>query len=115
MRREFKLLQAGSGGGTSAHAIYFQIESVTCEDDGTKILYVQPTWYTGGCTKSIPGEDEYGMIEVIDPCSVLAYYTAEWLEQNSVTGRATYMYPRGAEYCEPQWLLDTICGQPACE
>ncbi len=102
----------GGGGGT--HEIWFTIESVICNDDGSKTLYVTATWYTGGCTKAIPGEDEYGQIEVNDPCSILSFYTADWLASGGITGRATYMYPRGDEYCEPQWLVDQICGSPEC-
>jgi len=105
---------AGGGGSGGTHEIWFTIESVVCNADNSKTLYVTATWYTGGCTKAIPGEDEYGQIEVNDPCSILSFYRAEWLESGSVTGRATLMYPRGAEYCEPQWLVDQICGSPEC-
>jgi len=102
---------AGSGGG---HSIWFEIESVICNADDSKTLFVTPTYYTGGCTRTIPGEDEYGQIQVEDPCSILAFYTQDFLESGGVKGRATYMYPRGAEYCEPVWLVDQICGQPEC-
>jgi hypothetical protein len=100
-----------SSGGTGHH-IWFEIVEVLCAADDTMSLVVIPTWYTGGCTAAIPGEDSYGEIEVIDPCSILQLYTAEYLE-SGVMGRATYMYPRNG-YCEPEWLLDTICGQPEC-
>lgn len=113
-RREFKLLQAGGSGGIGTHEIFFQIESVTCDELGNKTLYVTALWYDGGCTKNIPGEDEYGGIEVIDPCNELAFYSADWLGAGGVTGWAKYMYPRGAEYCEPQWLVRSICGVPEC-
>lgn len=102
---------AGSGGGLS---IWFEIESVVCADDGSKSLFVTPTYYTGSCDASIPGEDSYGQVAVEDPCSILSYYTADWLGIGGVIGRATYMYPRGAEYCEGVWLVDAICGSPEC-
>ena len=108
------VVRFAGGGSGGAHTIWFTIESVVCNEDNSKTLYVTANWYTGGCTKAIPGEDEYGQIEVNDPCSILDFYTADWLASGTVTGRATYMYPRGAEYCEPQWLVDQICGQPEC-
>jgi hypothetical protein len=104
--------QAVRGSGTDSHHIWFEIAEVICHDDDSMSLLVNPTWYTGGCTAKIPGEDSYGQITVEDPCSILQLYTAEFLE-SGVMGRATYMYPRSS-YCEPEWLLDTICGQPSC-
>jgi hypothetical protein len=103
----------GSNGGTGHH-IWFTIDSVICNDDDTKTLIVTPTWYTGGCEATIPGEDDYGLIEVDDPCRLLEFYTAEWLESGGIVGRATYMYPRNTAYCVPRWLVDTICGTPEC-
>lgn len=101
----------GKGGG--GHHIWFTIDTVICNDDLTKTLTVTPTWYTGGCEATIPGADAYGTIEVDDPCSILEFYTAEWLESGGVVGRATYMYPRSG-VCIPRWLVDTICGTPEC-
>ena len=103
-----------NGGGGGGHEIFFEIESVTCDESGTKTLYVTALWYDGGCTKTIPGADQYGIITVIDPCGELAYYTAEWLGSGSVKGWAKYMYPRGDGYCEPEWLVRSICGVPGC-
>lgn len=100
-----------ASGGTGHH-IWFETVEVICDADNTMSLKVIPIWYTGGCTTAIPGEDSYGEIDVIDPCSILQLYTAEFLEAGAI-GRATYMYPRNG-YCEPEWLLDTICGQPEC-
>jgi hypothetical protein len=102
----------GGGGGT--HEVWFRIESVICNDDASKTLYVTPFLYTGPCGSSIPGLDEYGQLEVNDPCSILVFYTSLWLETGGVVGRATMMNPVGAEYCEPDWYVDTICGQPEC-
>lgn len=102
------------GGGGSSHEIFFQIESVTCDELGNKTLYVTALWYDGGCTKTIPGADQYGIITVIDPCGELAYYTADWLGSGSVKGWAKYMYPRGDGYCDPEWLVRSICGVPEC-
>jgi hypothetical protein len=104
--------QHQAGGGTGHH-IWFTIDSVICNDDDTKTLIVTATWYTGGCEATIPGEDDYGLIEVDDPCRLLEFYTAEWLESGSIVGRATYMYPRTGD-CVPRWLVDTICGTPEC-
>jgi hypothetical protein len=105
----------GGSGGT--HEIWFTIISVECVSATEMILTVNPTWYTGGCTASIPGEDSYGYVEVEDVCSILSFYTAEWLDGSldgiPKTGRATYMYPRTGD-CIPKWLVDTICGTPEC-
>ena len=98
----------GSGG---THEIWFTIIGVECPSPTETILTVSPTWYTGGCTAAIPGEDSYGYVIVEDVCSILAYYTAEDLVNR--VGRATYMYPR-AGTCTPKWLVDTICGSPEC-
>lgn len=109
---EWVALPGGGGGG--GHEIFFEIESVTCDEAGEKTLYVTALWYDGGCTKTIPGADQYGIITVIDPCGELAYYTADWLGSGSVKGWAKYMYPRGDGYCEPEWLVRSICGVPGC-
>ena len=102
----------GSRGG--GETIWFRIVSVECVSSTETILTVEPTWYTGGCTKTIPGADPYtGYVTVEDVCSILQFYTTVWLESGSVIGRATYMYPR-AGYCVPTWLVDTICGGPEC-
>jgi hypothetical protein len=102
------------GGGTGTHEIWFRIVSVECVSPTETILTVEPTWYTGGCTKDIPGQDPYtGYVTVEDVCSILRFYTAEWLGSGDVVGRATYMYPRSG-YCTATWLVDTICGIPDC-
>ena len=94
-------------GGIGSHHIWFTIISVECPSAVETILTVEPTWYTGGCTVAIPGEDAYGYVIVEDVCEILQFYTAEWLVGK--TGRATYMYPRTG-YCVPVWLVDDICG-----
>jgi len=101
------------GGGGGSQRIWFEISSVICNEDLTKTLNVTATHYTGGCTKAIPGEDEYGNIVIEDICGILNYYTQEWLESGGIKGSATYMYPR-EEDCEPLWLVDNVCGQPEC-
>jgi hypothetical protein len=100
-----------TGGGGGSKRIWFTIEEVECVSPTETILYVRPTWYTGGCTAAIPGEDSYGIVTVGDVCAILQYYTADWLPGQ--TGSATYMYPRDG-YCEPKWLVDEICGSPEC-
>lgn len=105
------LLKDG-GGGT--HEIWFEILSVTCEADGSKVLYCEPTDYTGSCDGGIPGADEYGNVEVTAKCSDLDPYPVEWLEAGGRVGRATWFFPRGAGYCEARWLLDKMCGSPQC-
>jgi len=103
-----------TGGSSGSHHMWFTIDSVICDPYGSDTtLIVTPTWYTGGCDKRLPGQDDYGQIEVIDICSILSFYTADFLE-SGVTGRATYMHPRGDGYCEPAWIVDAICGQPEC-
>ena len=99
------------GTGDGSKRIWFVIESVDCFEDGTKILGVTATWFTGGCTQPIPGEDSYGLIDIEDVCSILSFYTAEQLL--GATGSATYFYPRNS-YCEPAWLVDSICQTPQC-
>lgn len=96
------------------HEIWFEVLSVTCEADGSKVLYAKPTDYTGSCDSDIPGADEYGNVEVTAKCSDLDPYPVEWLEAGGRVGRATWFFPRGAEYCEERWLLDKICGSPQC-
>jgi len=102
----------GGAGGT--HEIWFEVLSVTCEADGRKVLYCEPVDYTGSCTGRIPGADEYGNVEVTAKCDGLDPYPVEWLEAGGRVGRATWFFPRGAEYCEARWLLDKICGSPQC-
>jgi hypothetical protein len=104
------VVQVGGGGGS--HHIWFTIISVECVSATEMILTVEPTWYTGGCTASVPGEDSYGYVEVEDVCEILLFYTATWLVGK--TGRATYMYPRTGT-CTAKWLVDTICGTPECD
>jgi hypothetical protein len=106
-----KVVMVGGGSG-GCHRIWFTIESVDCFEDGSKVLSVSAIYYSGGCNTTIPGEDSYGLIDISDVCSTLEFYTAEQLL--GAVGSATYMYPRGAEYCEPVWLVDDICGQPSC-
>lgn len=99
------------GGGGGALRIWFTIDSVECVSATEMILTVTPTWFTGGCTATIPGEDSYGDVIVEDICGTLLYYTAEWLVGK--TGSATYMYPRTGT-CTAKWLVDSICGTPEC-
>ena len=111
-RRAFKMIEAGGGGGGGTHRIWFTIISVECVSATEMILTVLPTYYTGGCTTTIPGEDSYGYVIVEDVCGNLLYYTQTYLE-SGVTGSATYFYPRTGT-CTPLWLLDSICGSPEC-
>ena len=104
--------QFHGGEGSGSQRIWFTIISVECVSATEMILTVEPTYYTGGCTAAIPGEDSYGYVIVEDVCSILLYYTQTYLE-SGVTGSATYMYPRSG-YCTPLWLLDSICGTPEC-
>ena len=99
------------GTGDGAKRIWFTIESVDCDPDGTKVLGVSATWFTGGCTQPIPGEDDYGLIDVEDICSILKPYSES--QRLGGTGSATYMYPREG-YCDPMWLVDDICVIPDC-
>lgn len=105
----------GGGGGT--HRIWFTVVSVECVSATEMILTVDPIWYTGGCTASIPGEDSYGHVIVEDICSILLYYTATWLDGTDdgipKTGSATYMWPRTGT-CTAKWLVDEICQSPEC-
>jgi len=101
-----------SRGGGGSERIWFMIDSVECDIyTGAKTLTVIPTWFTGGCTAAIPGEDSYGYVEIEDVCSTLSFFTAEQLLGG--TGSATRMYPRTGT-CEPKWLVDDICVVPEC-
>lgn len=108
------VVQVGAAGGGGGQRIWFTIDSVICADDGSMSLIVDPIKFTGGCTSSIPDADSYGQVAVVDICSTLLYYTAEWLVGK--VGSATYFYPVGEEgsYCEGEWIVDTICGVPEC-
>jgi hypothetical protein len=99
-----------SGGSLS---IWFEIIEFYCADSyDERHIIVLPTWATGGCTATLPGEDEYdGTIAVYDLCGTLDYFTDADLPGKF--GRATYMSPR-AGYCEPRWIVDMICGEPEC-
>lgn len=107
------VVQVG-GGGSDVFNIEFIIEEVVCNEDNSMTLVATPTWVTGGCSASLPGLDSYGNLEVEDPCSILTFYTADWLVGKK--GTATYRYPYGetSGYCEGQWRVDMICGQPEC-
>lgn len=107
------VVQVGSGGG-GGQRIWFDIDEVICAEDGSMTLVATPTKFTGGCGASIPGVDSYGQVEVVDDCSTLQYYTAEWLVGKR--GSATYFYPVGEEgsYCEGEWIVDMICQAPQC-
>ena len=77
------------------------------------ILLVEPTWYTGGCTATIPGADPYtGYVEIQNRCNIADHFTAENII--GLTGTATYRYPRTDSYCVPAWRLDDICGEGEC-
>lgn len=108
MQGEWRPVSAAASG---SQRIWFTIISVECVSATEVILTVEPTYYTGGCTTTIPGEDAYGYVTVEDVCGTLLYYTAAWLVGK--TGSATYMYPR-IGVCTPKWLVDSICGSPEC-
>ena len=110
--KDSKRWEVLQGSSTGSLRIWFEIISVECVSPTEMILTVLPTYYTGGCTAPIPGEDSYGYVIVEDICGTLLYYTQAYLEAG-VTGAATYMYPRTG-YCTPLWLLDSICGMPDC-
>lgn len=109
-RRQFKLLQAGGGSG-GTHRIYFTVTDYLCISETEIELTVVATWYTGGCTAAIPGENSYGEITVTDPCGKSLFFAA--IDLTGKSGFATYMYPRTGT-CEPKWMLDDLCGIPEC-
>ena len=109
-RRSFKMIEAG-GGGSGLLDIEFTVISMDCYSTPW-ILTVQPTWFSGGCTASIPGADQYtGYVEVENRCNIADHFTAENII--GLTGTATYRYPRTGT-CTPAWRLDDICGQGEC-
>ncbi len=101
---------AGSGGGT--FDIEFTVVSMDCYSDPW-ILTVEVTYFTGGCTASIPGADPYtGYVEVENRCNIANHFTAENIV--GLSGTATYRYPRTGSYCTPAWRLDDICSVNEC-
>ena len=100
------------GGGRAQQDIEFAVISMDCTSDPW-ILLVEPTWFTGGCTASIPGADPYtGYVEVENRCNIADHFTAENIV--GLSGTATYRYPRTDSYCVPAWRLDDICGDSEC-
>ena len=108
--RRARWQQRASSPGVT-HTIWFTITGVTCSDNyGTVYsLTVEATWYNLGCTQIPPGENYDGSYTVYDICGYAG--TADNIL--GTTGRATYMYPL-AGYCEPQWIIDDLCYEPAC-
>lgn len=102
---------ASGGGSSGTHRIYFEITDYVCISDTEIELTVIALWYTGGCTATIPGEDSYGLITVIDPCRKALHFAALTLPGRN--GFATLMWPRTG-YCAFEWLLDDICGNDTC-
>ena len=104
--------RGGNKGGN--HEIWFTIDSVYCADSyDAKHLVVTATHYSKSCTGVPPGANADGTYSIYDICSILDFYTDAYLESGGVVGRATYMYPLTG-YCEPLWIVDTICGSPEC-
>ena len=100
------------GGGKRILDIEFTVISMDCYSDPW-ILTVEVTYFTGGCTASIPGADPYtGYVEVENRCNIANHFTAENIV--GLTGTATYRYPRTGSYCTPAWRLDDICGEGEC-
>lgn len=116
VRREFKLLNAGGGGG-GTHEVWATIESVECDEYTGQIEYVMatPIRYTGGrSATSIPELDSYGMIRVESVCSDIftAHYTSDDLPGKTL--RATYMWDLEGEEPAQKWYVDGVCGGPEC-
>lgn len=108
------LIDSRGDGGVSSNvgdSIRFRVVDCICSGGVLEYITVEWTHYTGGCSEP-PGVDPYtGLIDVYDTC-VLGYYTVDFLTSGEATGRATYFYSR--DYCEPLWLVDSICGAPEC-
>jgi hypothetical protein len=101
--------QGGSGGGSLD--IEFTVISMNCYSTPW-ILTVEVTWFSGGCTASIPGADDYtGYVEVENRCNIANLFTSTNIV--GLTGTATYRYPRTGT-CTPAWRLDDICGEGIC-
>lgn len=98
----------GSGGG--GQSIEFTIISMDCSGDPW-IITAEVTWYSGGCTAAIPGEDQYGYVEIQNRCNIANHFTDETIV--GLAGTASYRYPRTGD-CEPAWRLDDICGTGEC-
>jgi hypothetical protein len=98
------------GGGGGNESIEFTVVSMDCSADPW-VITAEVTWFSGGCTAAIPGEDSYGYVEIQNRCNIANYFTSENII--GLTGTATYRYPRTGE-CEPAWRLDDICGEGLC-
>ncbi len=116
-------IAAVASGGS--HHILFTIVDVFCPDDADNeegVFFVLADWdeYTGGCTETPPGVDEYtGLLKIYDTCVLEAYYTSYDLAGKQ--GYASYMYPRttaGADDsyspCIAKWRALSLCGEPGC-
>ena len=96
--------------------MWFTIESVLCPDNyeiTEYTLVVTYDWYTGGsCSAVPPGANDDGTYNVYDVCGYAG--TADNL--TGTKGRATYMWPAASGYsnCEPRWIIDDLCNEPAC-
>jgi len=96
------------GGSSGAQIIEFTIDNLNCPGDGR--WNVLPVSFSGGCTAPIPGEGQYGLVEVRPNCT--SPYTQDELEATG-TGTAVYMYPRTGD-CTPYWLELTSCATVEC-
>jgi len=105
--------QTGSGGGDGSTSIWFLISSVVCDAvTGERYVTVTPTRIAPPC-ETVPGEDEYGLINVYDDgfgC-ILNEYTDE--ELLGVAGKATYASDVGGT-CVSSWTLDGLCDTGTC-
>jgi len=103
-----------AGGGGGGESIWFTIDSVMCpgvDDVEEETLVVSAEWYTGGCSKTPPGQNYEGGYDVYGYCTGMNGLTPT--ELVGTKGKATYGYPLSG-YCEPRWLLDYLCGLPQC-
>lgn len=101
------------GTGSGSVSIWFTIDSVVCDEiTGERYIVVTPDRVAPPC-ETVPGEDEYGLINVYDDgfqC-ILNEYTDE--ELLGMRGRATYASGIGGT-CAGTWTLDGLCDTGEC-
>jgi hypothetical protein len=130
-RRQPRIVEAGGGGGGGGgtHWIEFTVVDVYCPGDydyddnigrGRWYVDAEVNWYTGGCTKSPPGFDEYSQtVRIFDKC-IFKFYTMDQLLGESppyvepMSGEAIWIYPFRSDDCVPEWHVEAVCGIPSC-
>jgi len=96
------------GSGSGSVSIWFVIDDVVCDEiTGERYIVVTPHRIAPPC-ETVPGADEYGLINVYDDgfLCILNQYTDE--ELLGLRGEATYASDIGGT-CVASWTLEDLC------